>query len=182
MYVDIDPEDYHVLHPRPVYLIVSRKGDRLNVMSASWVTPVSDDPPLVAVSIWRKSLTYEYIMESKEFTINVVNDSMVNIVYRAGTVSGREIDKFRELGLEVIPSKKIKTPGVKDVLGFLECVLEKSVMVGESDLLIARVVATHVDQNYYERYGWNLRKTSILLHAGGKAFVTTGRLVFPSKK
>ncbi|MCD6488355.1 MAG: flavin reductase [Desulfurococcales archaeon] len=48
----IDRENYYVLHPRPVYLIVTRrKQGGYNVMAASWVMPVSEEPPLVALAI-----------------------------------------------------------------------------------------------------------------------------------
>jgi len=99
MYKSISPSNYHVLHPRPVYLIVSRnKSSSLNVMAASWVSPVSDEPFLITVSIWRGSLTHQYISETREFTINIPSEKHVDIVYKAGTTSGREVDKFKLLG------------------------------------------------------------------------------------
>ena len=157
MYVEIEPGDYHVLHPRPVYLIVSRsRSGRLNVMAASWVSPVSDEPFLVAVPIWSRSLTHEYIVETGEFTINVLGEEHLNIAYKAGSVSGRDVDKLSALGLKPYPSKHIATPGLEGVLGFLECVVENRVSVGESTLFIAGVKAVHVRRDLYSRYGWNL--------------------------
>lgn len=184
MFTSIDPNDYHALHPRPVYLIVSRdSGGKLNVMAASWVTPVSDEPFLVGLGIWRKCKTFENILETKDFTINIVDEKFVDIVYRAGTMSGREVDKWSLLNLKPAQPREISTPGIEGVLGFLECRLYRHIELGgENDLIIANVLAIHVDKNLYEKYGWNLRKTNILLHAGGKAFVTTGKLVFPSKQ
>jgi len=41
---------YLLLHPRPAYLIGSGKvGEKVNFMAASWVSPVSEEPPLVGV-------------------------------------------------------------------------------------------------------------------------------------
>jgi len=183
MFIEIERSDYHVLHPRPVYLIVSRSVDgKLNVMAASWVTPVSDEPFLVAVSIWSKSKTYSNIHSTREFTVNIVSDKHVDMVWKAGSLTGWEVDKWSLLGLKPYPSSRIKTPGLENTLGFLECIVQNEIPVGESALFTASVEAIHVDKEYYERYGWNLRKTNILLHAGGKTFVTTGKLVFPSKQ
>jgi len=45
-------ESYKLLHPRPVVLVCARgKDSRVNVISCPWVTPVSDDPPLIAISL-----------------------------------------------------------------------------------------------------------------------------------
>jgi len=182
LYVEIDPSDYHVLHPRPVYLIVSRSRDGvLNVMAASWVSPVNDEPFVIAAPIWMGSKTYKNIHDTKEFTVNVVNDEYVDIVWAAGTLSGKKIDKWGKLGLKPVSSSKINVPGIEGVLGFLECRVRDEIVVGETALFLADVLAIHVNKEYYEKYGWNLRKTNILLHAGGKAFVTTGKLVFPSR-
>lgn len=176
MYTSIEPSSYHVLHPRPVYLIVSRGSNGMvNVMSASWVTPVSDEPFLVAVSIWKGSLTYEFIKETSEFTINIPSERDLDRVYRAGVVSGREVDKIKQLGFKLYDSKIIKTPGLQEMLGFLECRVVKEVDLGESALFIAKVEAIHVLAEYYTKYGWDLSKAKPLLHHGGRAFTTPGR-------
>ncbi|MEM1628726.1 MAG: flavin reductase family protein [Desulfurococcaceae archaeon] len=178
MYTSIDPKNYIVLHPRPVYLIVSRNNEgKLNVMAASWVSPVSDEPFLVAVSIWKESLTYQYIREIGEFTINIPSEKHVDIVYRAGTMSGKEIDKISALGLQTSPSKIIRTPGLMDMLGFLECVVKDSIDVGESTLFIAEVKAIHIRPDLFSRYGWDLRKAKVLLHNSGKGFSVPERII-----
>jgi len=182
VYVEVSPNEYHVLHPRPVYLIVSRSRDgRLNVMPASWVSPVYDDPFLIAVSIWSGSLTHEYVMETGELTINILSEKHAELAYKLGTESGRDVDKFKKHGLKPYPSKTISTPGLDGVLGFVECVVRDKLRVGESTLFICESKAVHVDKEVYEKYGWNLSKTSILLHGAGKSFTTTSRLIRVSK-
>jgi flavin reductase (DIM6/NTAB) family NADH-FMN oxidoreductase RutF len=52
LYVEISPSDYHVLHPHPAYLIVSRSIDGvLNVIAASGVMPVSEKPLYIVLSL-----------------------------------------------------------------------------------------------------------------------------------
>lgn len=182
MYIPIDRSDYHVLHPRPVYLIVSRSSSgSLNVMSASWVTPVESEPFLVAVSIWKGSLTYRYIGETGEFTINIPSERHVDVVYRAGTISGREVDKLKTLNLQLVESSSIKTPGLANMLGFLECRLLREIEIGDSALIIAEVEAIHVAREIYTKHGWDLGKTKILLHHGGRGFTTTHRLILATR-
>jgi len=182
MYKSISPGSYYVLHPRPVYLIVSRSSSgRLNVMAASWVSPISDEPFLVALSIWKGSLTYQYIKETGEFTVNIPSEKQVNVVFKAGSTSGREIDKLGLLGLKAISSKNINTPGLEDMLGFLECRVVKEIDLDESTLFIAEVKAIHVREDLYSRYGWDLSKTRILLHHAGRGFTTSSRLILAEK-
>lgn len=159
---------------------MNSNGD-LNVMAASWVTPVSDEPFIIAVSIWAKSKTYENIHSTKEFTVNIVNDKHVDIVWSAGTLSGKKLNKWKKLELKPYSSEKISVPGIEHVLGFLECRVRDEIMIDESALFLADVLAIHVNKEYYREYGWDLRKTNILLHASGKAFVTTGKLIFPHR-
>lgn len=183
MYVDIDPSDYHVLHPRPAYLIVSRSRDGvLNVMAASWVMPVSEEPPYIILSIERGNKTHENILDTKEFTINIVGEEHVNIVYKAGTVSGRKINKWEMLGLKPAPSKYISVPGIQGSYGYIECVVSNIFRAGECDLFMCEPKAIHVRSDLYEKYGWNLRKARILLHMRGRVFVVPGKLIFAEKK
>lgn len=181
-YKSIGLDEYRVLHPRPVYLIVSKNGEgRLNVMAASWIMPVSDEPFLVAVSIWKGSLTYQNISKTKEFTINIPGEKHVNIVYKAGTTSGREVDKVSALGLPTVNSTRIEVPGLEDMLGFLECRVINEVDTGESALFIAEVMAIHVVESLYTKYGWDLAKAKILLHHGGRGFTVPGRLILAER-
>lgn len=182
MYKSISLDSYHVLHPRPVYLVVSRSSSgRLNVMAASWVSPVSDEPFLVALSVWKGSLTYQYIRETGEFTINIPSEKQVNIVFKAGSISGREVDKLTLLGLKIMPSKNINTPGLEDMLGFLECKVVKEIDLDESTVFIAEVKAIYVREDLYTKYGWDLSKTRILLHHAGRGFTTSSKLILAEK-
>lgn len=183
MYKTIEPTDYHVLHPRPAYLIVSRSTNgKLNVMAASWVSPASDEPFLVVLSLWTKSLTYQYIKETGEFTINIPGEEHVNIVYKAGSVSGREVDKLKILGLETVKSTRIETPGLANMLGFLECKTIKELQFEDTAVIIAEVLAVHVREDVYSKYGWDLSKGGrVLLHLGGRAFSVPSRLLLASR-
>ena len=182
MYMEVDPTDYYILHPRPAYLIVTRRPDGgYNVMAASWVSPISEEPPLVALAIGKESYTHELIRETKEFTINFVGEEHADMVYKAGTLSGRRVDKWKLLGLEPLESKKISVPGIRGCYGFLECYLENMVDAGECSLFIARIVASHVKRDLYTRYGWDLKRAKILLHLRGRAFVLPGKLVLAKR-
>ncbi len=53
---EVKNKHYLMLHPRPVYVIGSGiYGTEANFMAASWVTPVAEEPPLVAVFVEKET-------------------------------------------------------------------------------------------------------------------------------
>ena len=84
-------EWYYMLHPRPVVIVASKFKDRLSAMAASWAMPVSRKPPIVATAIARTRYTYELIIESKEFSINLLPKEHLSKIHFLGTVSGRDL-------------------------------------------------------------------------------------------
>src|SRR5436190_14753319 len=59
--------------PSGLYVIGSRAGDRRNGMTANWVTQVSFDPKLVAVSVEKHAVTHELVEASNAFTVNILD-------------------------------------------------------------------------------------------------------------
>lgn len=183
LFKEIEPS-YKPLHPRPAYLIVSGVSGKLNVMAASWVMPVSEEPLRLALAVDREAKTFELIEKYGEFTVNIVDAKLVDKVYKAGILSGKEVkDKLALIGLKTTPSIKIKTPGIEEALGIIEAKVWKSIDVGEVRLYIADILAIRVKPEYYnEKYGWDIRKTQILLHLTGRAFTVPGKLILAERK
>src|SRR5712691_5544399 len=59
--------------PSGLYVIGSRHGDRLNLMTANWVAQVSFDPKLVGVSVEKEAVTHALIAEGLAFSVNIVS-------------------------------------------------------------------------------------------------------------
>ena len=172
MKVDVMDDFYKLLHPRPVVLVCSvSKAGKPNVMACSWVTPVSEDPPLIAVSLWKGGYTHKLVEETGEFTVNVPSSKLLRAVWIAGTKSGRRVDKVKLTGLKLSPAKKVKAPIVEECLGHLECKLEKSVDAGECKIYVARVLAAYAEEGLFKEGVW-AENVDVLLHLGGKLFTT----------
>jgi len=78
-----------------VYVVTSKKGDRLNGQIANIVFQVTAEPPTVAVSINKSNLTHEFIKESRVFAVSVLcQDTPLTFIGRFGFKSGRDTDKF----------------------------------------------------------------------------------------
>jgi len=78
-----------------VYAIGSAQGGKLNAQIANTVFQVTSEPPVVAVSINKKNLTYGYIHESKGFTASALcQETPLPFIGRFGFKSGRDVNKL----------------------------------------------------------------------------------------
>jgi len=179
--MEIKNRHYLLLHPRPVYIIGSgRFGGEANLMAASWVMPVSEEPPKVVISIDRENYTYELIEKYGEFTVNVVEENYLDKIWFLGTTSGRDIDKVAKVGLTVVKGRKVDAPIIKEAIGIIEAKVSEKIDVGECRLYIGDVVYAEANPSKYNlRYGWDIRKAKLVHHLSGKAFMSNGRLLFP---
>jgi flavin reductase (DIM6/NTAB) family NADH-FMN oxidoreductase RutF len=130
-----------------VFIITVDKNNKPSGMVAAWKTRISYDPPLYAVSMGKSSYTKELIKESKEFVIAVPNKDLREAIEIFGYQHGNEVDKFKETGLETIPSKFLKTPLIKEATICYECKLISITKTGSCDLVIGEVVAAHHNKN-----------------------------------
>lgn len=169
---------YYLLHPRPVVVIIARCSDnKINAMTASWVTPISEEPPTIAVAIDRTSFTHKCLEYSGEATINIPSLNYLGLVYKLGTISGKEMDKINVFRVELAESKRISTPRWAEAIGWLEVKVDRYVDVGEVRLYIFEVVEYYMRKDAASEWGWDTRKANLVLHGVGKGFYTIGRFV-----
>jgi flavin reductase (DIM6/NTAB) family NADH-FMN oxidoreductase RutF/rubredoxin len=122
-----------------VYIICSRKGDRINGQIANTAFQITSDPPTIAISINKKNLTHEYIEASRVFTVSILSkEAPMTEIGLFGFKSGRDVDKFKETGHRIGTTG---APVVTDnVVGFVECDVLSSTDVGTHTIFIGKVV------------------------------------------
>ena len=167
---------YLLLNHGPVCLVSSAFLERRNVMAASWIMPLDFDPPKVLAVIDKSSYTRELIEASGEFALSLPSRRLADKVLAAGSVSGRNDDKFDRFGIEVFPADQIEAPLVRDCTAWLECkVIPERHNQERYDLFIAEVVAAWADPSVFSEGRWHFpdaaRKT-IHYQAGGSFFET----------
>ena len=55
-----------------MFIVCSKKVDKLNGQVANTVFQITSEPPTIAVSINRNNFTHSYINESKVFTVSIL--------------------------------------------------------------------------------------------------------------
>ena len=139
----------YILHPRPVTIVASRFRDKLTAMAASWTMPVSREPPVVAAAIAKTRYTYELIIKSKEFSINLLPKEHLSKIHFLGTVSGRDFaNKISAAGLTMTKAKKISSPIILESLAVTECVLLKDIEAGDHNIVVGKVVEAYARREF----------------------------------
>jgi len=131
---------------------VGRDG-RHNVMTIGWgLMGTLWRKPVFMVAVRPSRHTHGLIEETDEFTVNVPADGMDEILAYCGKVSGRDCDKFKEMGLAVEKGRRVKSPIIPSCVAHFECkVIGKSKVVPE--LLSGEVQETcYPSGNYHTLY------------------------------
>ena len=122
-----------------LYVVTSRKGDRLNGQIANTVFQVTSEPPTVAVSINRSNLTWEFIKESRVFAVSVLcQDTPLSFIGHFGFKSGRDVDKLEGINYRM---GQTEAPVVIDnAVSYLEARVIKEVDIGTHTIFIGEII------------------------------------------
>jgi flavin reductase (DIM6/NTAB) family NADH-FMN oxidoreductase RutF len=142
------------LLPNPVVLVSAAGGaGDGNFLTIAWVGTVCSSPPMVSVAIRPSRYSHDLISAAREFVVNIPNAEQLEGVDVAGVWSGREHDKFAELGFTALPATKVGAPLIAECPVNLECVVRHQLALGAHDLFIAEIVATHYDEEVLDGRG-----------------------------
>lgn len=126
-----------------MYVVSSRKGDKLNGQIANTVFQVTSEPPAVAVCINKQNLTCDCINESKAFSASILSiGTPLNFIGLFGFKGGRDLDKFKDVNYKM---GSTGSPIVLDnTVGYLEVRVTRSMDVGTHTLYVGDVVEAEV--------------------------------------
>lgn len=142
------------LLPTPVVLLsVAGEGKKPNMITLAWVGVVCSQPPMISVAIRPSRHSHKLVEAAREFVVNVPRAAQVAQVDAAGVISGRDHDKFRELGFTAAPASKVKAPLIAECPVNIECVVRHQVLLGVHDLFIGEVVAVQYDEDVVDSRG-----------------------------
>jgi flavin reductase (DIM6/NTAB) family NADH-FMN oxidoreductase RutF len=124
-----------------VYVVTTRLGDKINGMTAAWVSQVSLNPLLVMVSIAPSRYSHTLIKESGFFALNVLAADQVELAKRFGYKSGRKVDKFAGLKYQEAGSG---APVLPQAHAYLDLKLIHTYTAGDHTLFIGEVVEAQI--------------------------------------
>ena len=122
----VNPWDYapHILKIiNDGILLTTKADDEVDTMVIGWGTMgVQWKKPIFIVFVRQSRHTKELLDKNPEFTVNIPLDKIDKDVLRvAGTMSGRDVDKVKELGLTLVPGETVSVPAIKELPLTIEC-------------------------------------------------------------
>ena len=159
----------NMLYPLPVVMVsMADKNGKLNIITIAWAGTVCTNPPMVSISVRPERYSYPIIREAGEFVVNLTTRDLVYATDYCGVRSGRDVDKFRELGLTPVTASLVKAPLIGESPVSLECRVNRILPLGSHDLFLAEVAAVHADRRYMDEHSkFHLEKAEPIVYSHG---------------
>jgi len=145
----------------PVYLIstINKSGVR-NIAPYGMVMPASYNPPIYVVGSDKDRDTYQNILETNEFVLNIPSTSMLEKINLTGAKFPAEIDEFKKANFTPISAFQVKPPLIAECKSHFECKLLNIYEIAKTRVIIVgEVVAVSINQdlflkNFAKQKGW----------------------------
>jgi flavin reductase (DIM6/NTAB) family NADH-FMN oxidoreductase RutF len=115
---------------------VAHKG-QYDAFTAAWITQVSFDPLLLALSINPNHASYPILVAAGGFAVNILSHGQIDMARHFGTQSGRVADKLA--GQRWQPATN-GAPVLLDALAYLECRVVGHHSAGDHELVLGQVI------------------------------------------
>lgn len=152
--------------------VTARYRDKVGVMPAAWLTPLSQTPPRVGVAIHPTRFTHDLVRRSGQFALNLPGRPLAEQVHQLGHVSGFEdVDKFKLAGFTEAEPKQVAAPLIEECLAWLECAVVDAIETGDHTLFIGEVLVAQVEEQAFDDT-WLLTDEEVkpLHHLGGNRY------------
>ena len=141
-----------VLNPVPVVLVTCRNSEgKDNVFTVAWTGTICSKPPMLSISIRPERLSYDYIKETREFTINLPTKKQTKATDFCG--------------------EKIETKYIEECPVNIECKVKDIIKLGSHDMFIAEVLCSHIDEDLFdEKDKIHFEKANLITYSHGEYF------------
>ncbi|MFH1032132.1 MAG: flavin reductase family protein [Chloroflexota bacterium] len=181
-----------VIVPRPI-AFVSTVGESgiFDLAPYSTVTSLCLKPALLCFSVgWRrggqKKNTLKNIEFSKDFVINIVDETLAQAMNQAAAEYPGVTDKFKQVGLTPAKSDIVKAPIIVESPVSIECKLSQIIKFGEvpdgSNVVIGQVVLVHIKDGLWSGEYVEPAKLKAIARTGGEDFYCRSTDIFKMKR
>lgn len=162
---------YGFIAPRPTVCVstIDKEGNA-NVAPYSFVTPVSFDPPLLAISVGLNKDTLLNARDTEEFVVAPLTENWMKKGIETEVSLSRESSEFDEVGLNTKEAEKVNAYHVKEAPVNIECEYWKEYSGEDHLLMIGKVVHISADKDAIKNDRLNLEKLGSVCHIKGEEF------------
>ena len=124
-----------------LYAVSCADEGEVNIFTANWLTHISFEPPLLALSVENDSKSLPMIQRSRTFTVNVLNSDQRELAGKLGKSAIYHPEKLDGIDYTIGANG---CPILTDALAWVACEVRHSVEAGDSTLFVAEVVDVSV--------------------------------------
>ena len=138
-----------MIYPLPAVLVSCGSTPKeYNLLTVAWTGTLCTNPPMCYISVRPERHSYDIIKRNMEFVINLTTKEMARATDWCGVRSGKNYDKFKEMGLTPGPCTVVKAPLVEESPLCIECRVKEIISLGSHDMFMAEVVNIRADEKY----------------------------------
>lgn len=160
--------------PRPIALVTSmNEHGVLNAAPFSSYNYLCTDPPIIGMGVMDRPAekfvpkdTARNIRRTGEFVVNVVTEDLAQKMNITATDFPSEVNELEMAGLTTTPSQHVKVPRIAEAHAALECKEYMTLEIGRSRIVLGRVVAMYIEDEFVDPVGPYIRAEE--LHAIGR--------------
>ena len=159
----------NMLYPLPVVMVsMTDKNGKYNIITIAWAGTVCTNPPMVSISVRPERYSYPILRETGEFVINLTTRELVYATDYCGVKSGRDVDKFVELGLTPAAASIVRAPMIGESPVNLECQVKQVQQLGSHAMFLAEVAAVHAEERYMDaEHKFHLEQAEPIVYSHG---------------
>ncbi len=164
-----------MIYPLPAVLVSCGEfGGDANIITIAWTGIVCTDPAMCYISVRPERHSYGLIRKKKAYCINLTTRRLAYATDFCGVKSGRDIDKFKELGLTPVKASKIDVPIIAESPVNIECRVVEIKELGVHHMFLSEIVAINASRRYLnpESGAFNLARAEPICYSHGKYYET----------
>lgn len=162
-----------LLYPLPAVMVsCGDEPENYNIITIAWTGTLCSDPPMCYISVRPERHSHALIKRTGEFVINLTTAALARQTDWCGVRSGRDYNKFREMGLHAEPAQIVKAPLIAESPLNIECRVVDIRPLGSHDMFIANVVAINAEESLIDHTTgqFQLNHASPLAYSHGKYY------------
>lgn len=138
-----------------LYVVGVAHGEQRDAFTAAWITQVSFDPLLIALSVNPTHASYPILVVAGAFAVSVLGRGRLDLARHFGTQSGWVVDKLDGPRWEASPGG---APVLSEAIAHLDCRVAARYPAGDHELVLGevlggRVLASEAEPMRYDETG-----------------------------
>ena len=156
------------VYPLPAVMVSCGDMKNSNIITVAWTGIINTNPAMCYISVRPERFSHELIKKNGEFVINLTTKEFARTTDWCGVKSGRDFDKFKEMGLTKEKATIVKSPMIAESPISVECKVDKIVPLGSHDMITAKIVAINVSDKFVNEKGaFDISKCDLMAYANG---------------